>query len=295
MTIGPQSVFLITGASSGIGAALAVQAAQSGARIAIAARRVHNLEDVAERIRAAGGTALVLQADLQHEAECRQIVDATIGAFGRLDVLVNNAGRGNLASIEQTSTAQFDSIMRLNVYAPFWTSAQALPVLRKQNSGHIINVASIAGRMGFPYNAAYVAAKHAVVGFTAALRAELFGTNVFATVVNPAGVTTEWADVTEGGSISALYAAAVPRSRVIANERGLALAPLSRMMRADAAAAIIITAIEAGRNNDVFTHNGTVEQAIESVHDRMALEDRYASLFMAMQEVYPSVHSNESA
>lgn len=286
MTITSSTVALITGASSGIGAALAIRLAGQGARVAIAARRRDQLEAVAEKVRAAGGTPLVLEADLSIEADARRIVDETVRTFGTIDILVNNAGRGNMASVEDTSTDQLESMMRLNVYAPFWSTAQALPVMRAKNSGHIVMIASVAGRMGYPFNAAYVAAKHAVVGFTASLRAELYGTNVHATVVNPAGVITEWADATEGGPIGQLYAKAIPASRVLARERGLALAPLSRMMPADEAARIITEAIEQGRVSDIFTHEGTHEQTLDAVRDRNTQEDSFAALYLGMQAAY---------
>jgi short-subunit dehydrogenase len=144
----------------------------------------------------------------------------------------------------------------------------------------------VAGRYGHPFNAAYVAAKHAVTGFIAALRTELVGTNIHATNVCPAGIITEWADATEGGSIGALYGAAIPRSRTIAAEHGLALAPLSRMMRAEECADVIVSAIEAGRGDDVFTHPDTKEIAVQAVVDRCAQEDRFEALWRAMREVY---------
>lgn len=294
MTINSSTVALITGASSGIGAALALRLAAKGARVVLAARRADRLNDVAERVRAAGGTPLVLVADLSHESECRRIVDETVHAFGTIDILVNNAGRGNMASVEDTSTEQLESMMRLNVYAPLWSTAQALPVMRANDQGHIVMIASVAGRMGYPFNAAYVAAKHAVVGFTASLRAELYGTNVHATVVNPAGVITEWADATEGGPIGQLYASAIPASRVLARERGLPLAPLSRMMPADDAARIIEEAIEAGRGGDVFTHEGTHEQALDATRDRVAQEDAFAALYLGMQAAYAKLRSQDT-
>jgi len=181
----------------------------------------------------------------------------------------------------------------VNVDGPFFLTRALLPHMKQRNSGHIINISSVAGRQGFPLNAAYVAAKHAVVGFTAALRAELIGTGVHATVICPAGVLTEWGGVTEGGSINDLYGAAIPRSRTIANERGLTLAPLSRMMTAEEVAEIILRVIDAGRVNDVFTHEGTLDLAAACVADRIAVEDSHAALWLAMAEVYAEVYGEE--
>ena len=275
---------VITGASSGIGAALATAYAKRGARVVVIARREERLRSLADEIEQAGGTAVVLPADLSSESECQRVVDAL--ANETIDVLLHNAGRGNYASVEDTSTDQWRSIFALNVDAPFFLTRGLLPAMKARGEGHVVTVSSTAGTQGFPYNAAYVAAKHAVLGFTAGLRAELVDTNVYATVVCPAGVITEWGDVTEGGSINELYSKAIPRSRTIAKDRGLSLAPLSRMMSAEDAAQIIIDAVDNGRNNDIFTHDGTQDLAVQAVTDRIGLEDAHTALWLAMREAY---------
>lgn len=278
------STVLITGASSGIGAALAHRYAARGHRVIVVARREERLRALQQAIEAEGGSVRAITADLSTEAECRRVIDAV--ATESVDILINNAGRGNYASIEDTSTEQWRSIFALNVDAPFFLIRGLLPGMKQRGFGHIVNVSSTAGRMGFPFNAAYVAAKHAVVGLTAGLRAELIDTGINATVVCPAGVITEWADVTEGGSINELYATAIPRSRTIAAERGTGLAPLQRMMPADTAAEIIMAAVDAGRNNDIFTHPGTETLAAQAVSDRIGLEDAHLALWLAMRETY---------
>ncbi len=278
------STVVITGASSGIGAALARAYAKRGARVVLIARREERLRQLAEIVEQEGGSSLILPADLSSEAECQRVVDAL--AAEAVDVLIHNAGRGNYAAVEDTPTDQWRSIFALNVDAPFFLTRGLLPAMKERGSGHIVTISSTAGTQGFPYNAAYVAAKHAVRGFTAGLRAELVDTNIHATVVCPAGVVTEWGDVTEGGSINDLYAAAIPRSRTIARERDLSLAPLSKMMSADDAAAIIMDAVDRGRNNDVFTHDGTQELAVRAVTDRIGLEDEHTALWLAMREAY---------
>lgn len=273
---------LITGASSGIGTALAHRFARRGDTVVLVARRSDRVATLAEQIRAEGGSATAVSGDVSTEAGCAAIAQQA----GSVDILINNAGRGNYASVEDTPTDQWRSMFAVNVDGPFFLTRALLPGMKERNRGHIVNISSVAGRQGFPLNAAYVAAKHAVVGLTAALRAELIGTNVFATVVCPAGVLTEWGAVTEGGSINDLYGAAIPRSRTIANERSLTLAPLSRMMTPDEVADIIMHAVATGRTNDVFTHDGTAELAVQAVTDRIALEDAHAALWLAMREVY---------
>lgn len=288
MTLDPSSVVVITGASSGLGTALALNAASHGCRVVLVARRQDRLQAVAESVVERGGQAVCIAADVSVESECDRVVNEVIATYGRIDVLINNAGRGNMNSVEDTPTEQWRSMFAVNVDSVFWLTARALPHMRRANAGSIVAISSVAGRYGHPFNAAYVAAKHAVVGFIAALRTELVGTGINATVVCPAGITTEWGDVTEGGPIGALYGQAIPRSRTIAREQNLGTAPLSRMMSADECATIIVEAILAGRGDDVFTHSGTKEIAVQTVQDRCAQEDRFEALWLAMAEAYAS-------
>lgn len=288
MTLDPSSVVVVTGASSGLGTALALNAASHGCRVVLVARRQDRLQSVAEAVVERGGQAICIAADVSIESECERVINEVVTACGRIDVLINNAGRGNMNSVEDTPTEQWRSMFAVNVDSVFWLTARALPHMRRANAGSIVAISSVAGRYGHPYNAAYVAAKHAVVGFIAALRTELVGTGINATVVCPAGITTEWGDVTEGGPIGALYGRAIPRSRTIAREQNLATAPLSRMMSADECAAMIMASILAGRGDDVFTHSGTKDIAVQCVQDRCAQEDRFEALWLAMAEAYAS-------
>lgn len=288
MNLDPSSVVVVTGASSGLGAALAIHAASRGCRVVLVARRQDRLKSVAEAVIERGGQPVCIVADVSVESECERVINEVVATYGRIDALINNAGRGNMNSVEDTPTEQWRSMFAVNVDSVFWLTARALPHMRAANTGSIVAISSVAGRYGHPYNAAYVAAKHAVVGFIAALRTELVGTGINATVVCPAGITTEWGDVTEGGPIGALYGQAIPRSRTIAREQNLGTAPLSRMMSADECATIIVEAILAGRGDDVFTHSGTKEIAVQTVQDRCAQEDRFEALWLAMAEAYAS-------
>lgn len=279
-------VVIITGASSGLGASLAARYAQEGSTVVLVARREARLREVAQRVEAAGGQALVIVADVSLEQECNRVIDTVATVYGKIDVLVNNAGRGNRASVEDTPTEQWRSIFALNVDSVFWLTARVLPIMKLAKCGHIVAISSVAGKYGHPFNAAYVAAKHAVAGFIAALRTELVGTNIYASTVYPAGIITEWADATEGGSIGQLYAAAIPRSRTIAQELGIGTAPLSRMMTADECADKIVQALCQGRTADIYTHDGTHNIAVQATEDRMAQEDRFEALWQAMKEKY---------
>jgi len=294
MIVGSTSVVVITGASSGIGEALAVQCAARGATVVLVARRADRLATVADAVRAAGGTPLVIVADVSNEADCDRVVRTTVEQAGTIDVLVNNAGRGNCASVEDTPTDQLQSMMAVNLYSIFWLTARVLPIMKAKNAGSIINVASVAGKMGFPFNAAYVAAKHAAVGFTASLRAELLSYSIDATVVCPDGVTTEWGSATEGSPIGDLFMKGIRKSKQIAQQSSMSLPPLKRMISATDAAHVIFTTIEAGRSNDVYTHEGSREQMIRVATDRIAEEDAMSPLYLGMHAAYQEFTNSSS-
>jgi len=184
-------IVLVTGASSGIGAELALQFAAAGARVALAARDVPRLEDVAARCRAAGGEAFVIGADVSIEHSCRAIIERTVAHYGGIDVLVNNAGLGSSGRFEDvTDLSIFETLMRVNYLGSVWCTAHALPHLKKSR-GIIVAISSLAGLTGVPGRTAYGATKHAMAGFFDSLRIELAGTGVDVTVIYPGFVFSE--------------------------------------------------------------------------------------------------------
>ena len=191
------AVVIVTGASSGIGAATAVACGQAGMRVTLAARRAERLEAVAGAVRAAGGQARVVATDVTDQAAVTSLVDGTVAAWGRLDVLVANAGAGILATVDQTSAAEFERLMRVNFLGVVYAALAALPHFRRQRSGHLVTVASVVGKRASPFRAAYVASKFAVVGFSEALRMELAPDGIAVTCVCPIGTATEFHDVEE--------------------------------------------------------------------------------------------------
>lgn len=185
------NVVVITGASEGIGRALAEALAPQGAKLVLAARNAGRLEALAETCRAAGAEALVVPGDLTDEAQCRALVEATVARFGRLDTLVANAGRTMWARVDEIrDTAIFRGVMELNYFSVVWLTLAALPHL-KASRGRIVPVASVAGLTGVPSRSAYCASKHAVVGFFDSLRIELAGTGVTVTTICPDFVVSE--------------------------------------------------------------------------------------------------------
>jgi len=284
------SVTVITGASSGIGAALAQQLAREQHRLVLAARREDRLAGLERELRAAGATVLAVRCDVTQRDEAEALIHRAVREFGRIDVLVNNAGRGHFSSVEDTTDEMIESMFAVNVYALWHTTRPALQYMRAQRAGHIINVASIAGKIAFPFNSAYVAAKHACVGFTHALRLELVETGIHASVVCPAGVMTEWASATEGGSILELFSESGPAVKEIAADRGATLPPIEGVMPAEAVAAAIVRCIREP-TAEVYTHAGSREFVVMSARSREEAERYQIPVVLGERAVYERLKS----
>jgi len=184
-------VVIITGASEGIGRALALELAPSRAKLVLAARSASRLEELADECRAAGAEALGVQTDVTREAECRALVEAAIEAYGRIDVLVANAGRTMWAQFEDIEKpGLLEDLMSVNYFGSVYCTRYALPWLRK-TGGRIVAVASVAGLTGVPARTGYCASKHAMIGFFDSLRIELADAGVSVTVVAPDFVVSE--------------------------------------------------------------------------------------------------------
>jgi NADP-dependent 3-hydroxy acid dehydrogenase YdfG len=187
---------LVTGASSGIGAATALALSAEGAAVALVARRADRLTDLAAHVTDQGGDVVVLPADLTDPDRARSVVAEAAAALGRLDVLVNNAGAVTPGPFEDGEAADWERMLALNVAAVLHTSSAALPHLLAAVDGprgvaDLVTVASAAGRFARPNNAVYTATKHAVVGFSEALRKEVTERRVRVGLVEPGMVTTE--------------------------------------------------------------------------------------------------------
>lgn len=187
-------VALVTGASSGIGEATAKALAEAGAHVAITARRGERLTLLAEDIKKAGGRVLKIAADLLVEEENRRIVTETEARFGRLDILVNNAGVMLLSPIDGADAVDWRRMLDLNVMAPMVSSQAALTIMRARGSGHIVNIASTAGRIANPNVSGYSASKFGIVAFSESLRREVYKDNIRVTVIEPGVVATELRD-----------------------------------------------------------------------------------------------------
>jgi NAD(P)-dependent dehydrogenase (short-subunit alcohol dehydrogenase family) len=182
-------VWLVTGSARGLGRKIVEAALEAGERVVATARDPRQLADLVERF---GERVRAVALDVTDSAAARAAVQATVDAFGRLDVVVNNAGFGHVAPFEQASEDDFRAQIDTNFYGVVNVTRAALPVMRQQRSGHIIQISSVGGRVGIPGLSAYQSAKWAVGGFTEVLSQELAPLGIKITAVEPGGMKTEW-------------------------------------------------------------------------------------------------------
>jgi len=187
-------VIVITGASSGIGAATAVEAGRAKMRVVLAARRADKLDAVAKRVEQAGGEALTVATDVASDEQVQQLIDATIEKFGRIDVMFANAGYGFFSPVLDTDLAAEQRIFDVNVFGVIRCARAAGRVMREQRSGHIIVCTSIVGKVGLPYYAAYSATKAALSNFAHAMALEVEPDNIQVSALYPVGTKTEFFD-----------------------------------------------------------------------------------------------------
>jgi short-subunit dehydrogenase len=190
----PRKVIIITGSSDGIGAEMARQLARSGGAglaLVLAARNEAMLQAVATECAGYGCATLVVPTDVAQEAQCRALIEATIAQFGRIDALINNAGKSAQALFEEVDNlAWYEELMRINFWGSLWCTHAALPHL-KAARGSIVAVSSLAGLIGVPGRTAYSASKFAMAGFFECLRAELKEAGVSVTLAYPGVVATQ--------------------------------------------------------------------------------------------------------
>jgi clavulanate-9-aldehyde reductase len=184
-------VVAVTGASSGIGEATALACARAGAAVALAARRLDRVEALAQRIIDEGGRAIALQTDVGEEEQAQAFVARTHAELGRLDVLVNNAGVMLLGPIENAPTEEWRRMIHANVFGVLYCSHAALPLMRAQGSGHIVNISSVAGRVARQGSGVYNLTKFGVGAFSESLRQEGVAIGVRVTLIEPGAVATE--------------------------------------------------------------------------------------------------------
>ena len=215
-------VAVITGASSGIGEATAEALAAEGASVVVAARREDRLSDLVERINGNGGKALSVECDVTDEEAAHALIRRAKDELGSVDILVNNAGVMLLSKIEKGLSDQWRQMFDVNVLGLLYATDAAIAVMKEQQSGHIVNISSVAGRKSGPLRGAYSGTKFAVNAISEALRQELQEDSIRITVIEPGAVTTELTDhITDEEAkegVSGMIAAMVPlQSEDIAN------------------------------------------------------------------------------
>jgi clavulanate-9-aldehyde reductase len=184
-------VVAVTGASSGIGEAIALSCARAGAAVALAARRAERIELLAQRIEEEGAKAIAVPTDVGEEGQARAFIERAHAELGRLDVLVNNAGVMLLGPIENAPTQEWRRMIHANVFGVLYCTHAVLPLMRAQGSGHIVNVSSVAGRVARAGSGVYNLTKFGVGAFSESLRQEGVAMGVRVTTIEPGAVATE--------------------------------------------------------------------------------------------------------
>lgn len=255
------NVVILTGASEGIGRALALALAPQRPRLVVAARNLERLETLAEECRALGAEVMPVETDVTDAAQCRRLADNTVATFGRIDTLVANAGVTMWTRLDELEDwSVLEKIMAVNYLGAAYCTMAALPYLR-ESRGRIVAVASLAGLTGVPERTGYSASKHAMVGFFDSLRIELEDTGVTVTVVAPDFVVTQ-----------------IHRRALGTDGRPLGETPMqeSRIMTAERCAELIVDAMEKRQRLLITSRRGKLGRWVRLVApgliDRIAIK-----------------------
>ena len=184
-------VIVITGASSGLGEAAARHLSKAGAIVVLGARRAERIQALAEEISASGGKATAITTDVTKYDQVKKLIDTAIQTYGRIDVMINNAGLMPHSLLERLKIDEWNQMIDVNIKGVLYGIAAALPYMKQQKSGHIINVSSVAGHKVTFAGAVYAATKHAVRALSEGLRQEVKPYNIRTTIISPGAVATE--------------------------------------------------------------------------------------------------------
>ncbi len=188
-------VAIITGASSGIGYATALALSKAGAKVAIGARRIDRLEELAKKISADGGEVFYQKLDVTQRSECENFAKAVLEKWGSIDILVNNAGLMPLSLFKSLKVDEWDRMIDVNIKGVLYCTGSVILHMKEKKSGHIVNLSSVAGRTVFPTGTVYCATKHAITAFSEGLRQEFSArSNIRVTCIEPGVVATELTD-----------------------------------------------------------------------------------------------------
>lgn len=193
-----EAVVVVTGAGRGIGREIAGTFAQAGAAVVLASRTTAEIEELAESIRADGGTALAVATDVTDQAQVEQLRSAALSEFGRIDTLINNAGTSYVANLVMSDDQRWRDVLETNVIGVYRCTKALLRPMIQAKRGQIINIASVSGQVGAAYNSAYATSKAAVIGFTKSVAREVAGLGITANAICPWHVETELSAHTMG-------------------------------------------------------------------------------------------------
>jgi 3-hydroxybutyrate dehydrogenase len=228
-------VAVVTGGGQGIGRAIALAFARAGVHVAVAARSPSTLERVVEEIAGAGGRGHAVRCDVTSSEQVRAAFAEVTDAVGPIDILVNSAGVAESAPLARLDEAQWDRTMAVNLKGTYLCTRAAVPGMVQRKSGRVINVASVAGRVGFAYTAAYCASKHGVLGFTRAIALELARTGVTINAICPGFVDTGMT-----AESVARIVRTTGRTETEARQALEAMSPQRRLIRPEEVAAVAV-------------------------------------------------------
>ena len=207
-------IVVITGASSGLGEATARHLSEQGAIVVLGARRIDRINALAKELAGNEGKAIAVQTDVTQCEQVKNLVDTAVEKYGRIDVMINNAGLMPHSPLDRLKIDDWDRMIDVNIKGVLYGIAAALPYMQKQKSGHIINVSSVAGHKVRPASAVYAATKHAVLALSEGLRQEVKPYNIRTTVISPGAIATELPNsVTEpdiADNVRKIYEIAIP-------------------------------------------------------------------------------------
>ncbi len=207
-------VVIVTGASSGIGEATALEAAKEGAKVVLGARREDRLQDVVSRIEKSGGTAIFTRTDVTIEKDIINLVDLAVREFGKLDCAFNNAGIFEICPLTEASDESYDRIMNTNVRSVFWCIKHEIPEMKKNGSGAIVNCASMAGLISAPGLGIYTSSKAGILGLSKTAALENAEHDIRINSVHPGLIKTEiWDDVEDQEEITKTLSETAPMKR----------------------------------------------------------------------------------